>query len=144
MHTLLVPNKPEVVSEKFEDEIILVSLINGNYYSLRGTAVDIWLNIEASTTAQKIIDAFTSAFGLNQEQIDSISQFFNDLHTHELVKAATQNGVEEGKEIQVGSHFEIPVVEAYSDMQDLLLLDPIHDVDEKTGWPAQANAGADK
>ncbi len=30
--------------------------------------------------------------------------------------------------------FQIPVLDVYSDMQDLLLLDPIHDVDE-TGWP---------
>ena len=28
-----------------------------------------------------------------------------------------------------------PVLNKYSDMQDLLLLDPIHDVDEEAGWP---------
>ncbi len=28
-----------------------------------------------------------------------------------------------------------PALETYTDMQELLLLDPIHDVDE-TGWPA--------
>jgi hypothetical protein len=30
--------------------------------------------------------------------------------------------------------FEAPVLQKYTDMQDLLLLDPIHDTDE-TGWP---------
>ncbi len=30
--------------------------------------------------------------------------------------------------------FTEPTVHTYADMQDLLLLDPIHDVDE-TGWP---------
>ena len=29
--------------------------------------------------------------------------------------------------------------ERFTDMQDLLLLDPIHDVDE-TGWPVRADA----
>jgi hypothetical protein len=32
--------------------------------------------------------------------------------------------------------FEAPVLNRYTDMQDLLLLDPIHEVDE-TGWPIQ-------
>lgn len=31
-------------------------------------------------------------------------------------------------------HFEEPIFHKYTDMEDLLLLDPIHDVDE-TGWP---------
>jgi hypothetical protein len=30
--------------------------------------------------------------------------------------------------------FEIPALEKYTDMEELLLLDPIHEVDE-TGWP---------
>lgn len=34
--------------------------------------------------------------------------------------------------------FEPPVLEKYTDMQDLLLLDPIHEVDD-TGWPKRKN-----
>jgi hypothetical protein len=30
--------------------------------------------------------------------------------------------------------FEIPKVESYSDMQEMLLSDPVHDVDQR-GWP---------
>ena len=32
--------------------------------------------------------------------------------------------------------YEHPVLQKYTDMEDLLLLDPIHDVDE-AGWPAR-------
>ena len=31
--------------------------------------------------------------------------------------------------------FEAPILHKYTDMQDLLLLDPIHEVDE-AGWPS--------
>jgi hypothetical protein len=31
--------------------------------------------------------------------------------------------------------FEPPLLEKYTDMQDLVLLDPVHEVDS-TGWPA--------
>jgi hypothetical protein len=33
--------------------------------------------------------------------------------------------------------FQPPTLESYNDMQDLLLLDPIHDVDDM-GWPQKA------
>ena len=33
-----------------------------------------------------------------------------------------------------GQVFSPPVVEKYTDMQDLVLLDPVHEVDER-GWP---------
>ena len=36
-----------------------------------------------------------------------------------------------------GGPFTRPTITVYSDMEDLLLLDPIHDVDE-TGWPVRA------
>jgi hypothetical protein len=32
-----------------------------------------------------------------------------------------------------------PVIETFSDMQEILLLDPVHDVD-KAGWPISKNS----
>jgi hypothetical protein len=37
--------------------------------------------------------------------------------------------------------FTSPVLERFNDLQDLLLLDPIHDVDT-TGWPVEAKQAA--
>jgi hypothetical protein len=39
------------------------------------------------------------------------------------------------------AEFHAPVLQVYSDMQDLLLLDPIHEVDA-TGWPMPAPAAS--
>jgi hypothetical protein len=33
--------------------------------------------------------------------------------------------------------FEQPVLEKFTDMEDLLLLDPIHEVNLQSGWPNQ-------
>ena len=34
--------------------------------------------------------------------------------------------------------FYEPLLECYTDMQDLLLFDPIHDVDTQVGWPKKS------
>jgi hypothetical protein len=41
----------------------------------------------------------------------------------------------------IAGSWSSPVLSIYDDMQDLLLLDPIHDVDE-SGWPAIKPDGA--
>ena len=38
--------------------------------------------------------------------------------------------------------FVAPQLHKYTDMQELLLLDPIHDVDQE-GWPATTESNAD-
>ena len=32
-------------------------------------------------------------------------------------------------------HFQSPEIQKFTDMEDLLLIDPIHEVDEEAGWP---------
>jgi hypothetical protein len=31
--------------------------------------------------------------------------------------------------------FAVPVLQAYTDMQEFMLVDPLHEVDEVAGWP---------
>jgi hypothetical protein len=38
------------------------------------------------------------------------------------------------------SAFVAPTLNTYTDLQDFLLADPLHDVDEQAGWP-HVNAG---
>ena len=40
----------------------------------------------------------------------------------------------------LGAAWTAPVLEVFTDMEDLLLLDPIHDVSEAVGWPMQKPA----
>lgn len=144
-NVILTPNRPDIVSEKFEEEYILVSLKNGNYYSLRGTAADVWAVIEEGCTKKGLLDSYQNHFNLTGEEIGALEGFLKDLIEQDLVqtKEAPLKDLNP-LTISSGSTYEVPVVESYSDMQDLLLLDPIHDVDEETGWPTQPDAEESK
>ena len=131
------PNTPEVVSEKFEDEIIVVSLVNGNYYSLRGTAAVIWDLIVQGHSRQTIAATLSEVAGLVNGQVEQVNAFFEELIEHALIKKTDGHSADGELAIEDDFEYKAPVLEAYSDMQDLLLLDPIHDVDEETGWPAK-------
>ena len=141
-------NIPKVIHETIDGETVIVNLDSGNYFSLDRVGVDIWTLIGANTPLHQIVDDIASRYIGKQKEIEhAVHQFVDALQQDDLIVSdesqrsgsegnpGTQDGTEQFKE---RCNFEAPVLYKYTDMQDLLLLDPIHDVDE-TGWPSAKN-----
>ena len=135
-------NSPHVIHETIDGEVIVINLASGNYYSVKGSGADVWDVIQSSPGADQgtITAAIAARFGRPSDDIGrDIADFLEALRREELV-AATENGA--GASIpptngagHESKPFEPPLLEKYTDMQDLVLLDPVHEVDS-TGWPA--------
>ena len=140
------PNKPDVIHEVIDGEAVLVNLKNGKYYSTDKVGASVWTLIEQGLSVGQIIDDIQMRYNGNKDTItQSILQLITQLQTETLIvtRVSGENSTEqlsgnadapkaelEGTKIP----FEEPKLEKYSDMEDLLLLDPIHDVEEE-GWP---------
>ena len=134
-------NSPNIVHETIDGEAILLDLRSGNYFSLDGIGAVIWEFIDKTGNWGEVINVMVAANESQKETIsNSIKSFVEDLVNENLLVQASNsksaNDVTELTELLkvAARDFKPPVVNKYSDMQDLLLLDPIHDVDEK-GWP---------
>lgn len=132
-------NQPQVVYETFADEIVAVSFLDGSYYSIRGSGVGIWAMLSAGASIDRIVEAMQSAYPTVPAIAQIVGDFVNALLRRGLIVVATGDELSpvsvSSVEITAGSGgFVVPVLETYTDMQDLLLLDPIHEVDE-SGWP---------
>ena len=135
-------NSPDVTAEDFKSEILAVDLKTGTYYSLRGAAVPLWRLLEEGVPLEKAVEWLAGAHGLPVTEMGAELIPFAD----RLVEAGLLVSREDvaGPEGAPGwlaelSRFEAPVLETYTEMQDLLMLDPIHDVDS-SGWPQVAPA----
>lgn len=137
-------NSPKVIHETIDGETVIVNLDSGNYYSLDTVGADIWDAIGKGIAVDYIIEDISSRYNGKQEEIDStIRQFIDDLLQEALI---SQLKADDAGSNEVHNHpvkntpsdtlpdFKAPSLQKYSDMQDLLLLDPIHEVDD-TGWP---------
>ncbi|WP_025742445.1 PqqD family protein [Aquimarina pacifica] len=124
---------PKVVSDKFDDEIVVVNLDSGIYYSLKETALDIWLLIEKNCSQTAIKKSFDQLTSLDEEQID---HFINFLVEEKLANLSTNESTEEIEPEEVKT-FKAITYSKYDDMSDLIMLDPIHEVDEEQGWPVK-------
>ena len=134
-------NKPKVISEIFDDEVVVINLDSGNYYSLGKLGVRIWGLIEKGANSTEIAEIISCDYQFDGNDLNgSIVKFINELEREQLILPDLANNAkfDPGPDISSGANkpiFEEPVLSKYTDMQELLLLDPIHDVDE-SGWPS--------
>jgi hypothetical protein len=135
-------NTPDVMHETIDAEVIVIHLVSGNYYSLRETAAQIWALVDdtGALSVEEIVDALTMRYASPRSEMESaVTRFVSELAEEGLVAGVeTGDGARPDLAQQPNSvselPFEPPRVEKYTDMQDLVLLDPVHQVDD-TGWP---------
>jgi hypothetical protein len=137
-HFQIDPGK--VVHETVEGEVILIQLDTGNYYSLRGSGADIWALLELTGAPERIAAELRTKYADDGAIESSVRDLLDRLAGEELIVPAANGAEPPSPRASNGAEppaapFEPPVLEKYTDMQQYLLVDPIHDVDEK-GWPA--------
>jgi hypothetical protein len=131
-------NQPFVVGELIDGEAVIMNLKSGHYYSTRHVGALIWGWIEQGQPTSGMAARLAECYG--REEAD----YLPDLAT--FIDALTQQGLIVPDESDSAASpaadeptdrpktYRAPTLEVYADMQDLLLLDPIHDIDE-VGWP---------
>ena len=131
-------NVPRVVHETIDGEVVIINLDTGSHYSLDGVGAAIWNRLEQSAAPSEIAGWLAEHYKKLASEMEPVVQALTDqLQAEELLvplapaapPAAHSNGA-----TVLPPAFVLPVLHKHNDMQDLLLLDPIHEVDE-TGWP---------
>ena len=131
-------NKPAVVSEVLDGEAVIIHLDKGAYYSFDKEGGEIWGLIERKASVEEIIASILSRCEGDEQQIRSeVVRLVEELHQEELI--VPELDASEPLERTVTAEreripFEVPTLSKFTDMQDFLMVDPIHEVDE-SGWP---------
>lgn len=130
-------NTPRVVHETLDDETIVIDFETGTYYSLAGVAHWVLFLLTQHQTLSQIVDQIVTHYTGDQEEIDgSVRQFIGNLADAFVIVpvAAPVTTAAVSLPLIQKAPFTPPRLEEYTDIQDLLLLDPIHEV-SKQGWP---------
>jgi len=129
-------NEPAVITEVLDGEAIILHMETGKYYSARDSALAIWQLAGAGLTRDELVARLQEAFPAAGDTVaagvdDMLAQFREE----ELLRGrpAPVDAATVALDVRLEA-FAPPVLERYTDMQELLLIDPIHEVEEK-GWP---------
>jgi hypothetical protein len=126
---------PICVAENFDGEIVALNLDTGLYFSLPGLAGAIWRDLNAGHPPEKIVTELASA---NDVLGRDAFRFINSLVSHGLLR---ENGEADSTLPEPEYRTLVECGEsdltfsAHDDLKDLVMTDPIHDVDESAGWP---------
>jgi Coenzyme PQQ synthesis protein D (PqqD) len=129
---------PAVLAETIDGEVVAVDLSEGTYYSLRETGALCWQLLAAGWTVREVAAELTGRYDVATEVIEAETARLAD----ELVRAGLLRPRATGPDpspslpppVEPGTAFA-PSMEKFHDMEDLLVLDPVHDVDADRGWP---------
>ena len=125
-------NSPQVICEDVSGETVIINLETGSYYNLNQEAAKLWARLIGGAD----LDALKgSAQPQTKESGELIEAFFAKLIGEGLIKKTDAALVPIDGQIALDA--TDLVLEIYTDMQDLLGLDPIHEVEPEAGWPLQ-------
>jgi Coenzyme PQQ synthesis protein D (PqqD) len=122
--------------ERVENEVIAIQLETGRYYNLLNTSADIWSLLAEGATIESLSRTFSRLFPGNDSVFVEIESFIQECTKAKLLLVEEEFKTELVDESILTSlqTWVTPQLIEYSDLQDLILVDPIHDVEE-SGWP---------
>lgn len=151
----LTVNVAQVVHETIDGETILIHLGSGAYYSLAGCGADIWELLAAGAGIEEVVASTQTRYDADPEQIaQPVRALIDELLAEELILDASstvpQDAQPGAKAVETttassagidrsgsatSTPFVAPVLHKYTDMQQFMLVDPLHDVEQDVGWP---------
>ena len=129
----------EIVHETIEGEVVIVNLENGFYYSSDKLGSVVWKFVESGYTYGQILDVLGDKYPQNRVEIkESVARMIGELRDEGLIVSAQDGPAADSTVVDspdlFEAEFEPPSLQKHKDMKDLLLVDPIHEV-EDSGWP---------
>lgn len=131
-------NEPDVVAESVGGEVLIINLKSGVYYSADGVGEQIWSLLAERRTLQDVIATISGRYAASDGEIEqAVLAFAEELVGEDLlVEAPAAPSTAPVASVASAHAFVLPVLSRYTDFQELLMLDPIHEVEHAVGWPA--------
>ena len=134
-----IVNRPAVVSEVIDGELVVMNLATGNYFSSSGSGAALWASLEVGSAAEGLAAALVRRYRIDAGTAAAdVECFLERLRAESLVRESSADDAVAATAVSPAADepYEAPQMHVYSDMRDLLMLDPIHDVAEE-GWPSR-------
>jgi hypothetical protein len=138
-------NAPDVVFENFGDEVILLNLRSGNYYSLDPLGMFYWEYLSQGVPPREIAAHICEFYAGQTEEAEiagDLDALCAEFQSEELIRPSkTSRAVADISNATaiLPAEYVCPAISKFDDVADMLLLDPVHDVSE-VGWPHPAPA----
>ena len=127
-----------IATEIFDNEAVLINIPLGKYYSVRGnTGIRILEILQNPLSIDDIVAVVKNEFEVDNESdlASDTAEFISQLENENIISASAK-AVSVNIEVNTLKRpYEKLELEIFDDMQELIMLDPVHDVESFKGWP---------
>jgi len=134
-HTNYRIHNERVIHETVDGEVLVIDSVNGHYHSIAGTGSFVWAMLEQPQDCESIASSLAAAHGSDATPIRTdVEQFLNQLEGIDLIIATNESILDIPMATEAIGAYAPPKLSSHTDLEDLLVFDPIHEVGEG-GWP---------
>lgn len=128
-------NEAKMFADVTNNIAIIINSETGIYYAMNNCGSIVFQAILDGCSTQEIVENLKKIENCPADIEQKLQSFIDDLLQKEIIaegEQSSKNPVFDETVIKQ-DNFELKVLE-YADAQEMLLADPIHDVDESEGW----------
>lgn len=129
-----VLNEEKMFSDIADGIAIIINSETGIYYGMNGFGTNVFENILSGCSTTDILAAMNAIDGAPDDCEQKLTDFVDALVNFEIIKQGSCSGSVSLNATLAQQDAFTMMVQEYSDAQELLLADPIHEVKNETGW----------
>ena len=131
-------NTPRFVDETIDGESLIMDMVKGTYYSCVGPSAIAWNELKSGASPTEVAHTLTVAYSVDHlTAVADVGRFAAALLDEEaLIRDLDADDAPRplSNMAKARDEYETLSFERFTDLSDLILLDPVHDVAD-AGWP---------
>ncbi|MDR2840267.1 MAG: PqqD family protein [Paludibacter sp.] len=131
----MIINEEKIYCDTCADRSIVINSDTGIYYGINGLSSEVFNLLAGGTSVSAILDALKKIPEVPADIEQRLQHFIAELIEKEIfIESITaDNEVVINPLLAENDNFTLLITE-YADAREMLLADPVHDIDEDLGW----------
>lgn len=125
----------DIVFESFDGEAVVLDLSNGKYFGFSDSGSKVWQALSSGVGTEALIQSAAGAAAIDAAALEA---FIAQLVEFGLLAPSSATPLPSSDDLPaaLAAASEPLNVSVHDDLADLIIVDPIHEVEEPLGWPA--------
>ncbi|MBN9256764.1 MULTISPECIES: PqqD family protein [unclassified Mesorhizobium] len=130
----------DIVFESFDGEAVVLDLATGKYFGFTDTGSCLWEALSSGVSPEDLVGAATRSGQVSAADLDAFVARLLEFGLLAPAAGQAAQPLSQSLVAQLANAAEPAQVDIHDDLADLILVDPIHEVEEPQGWPAVKQA----
>ncbi|CCV09899.1 PqqD family peptide modification chaperone [Mesorhizobium sp. STM 4661] len=130
----------DIVFESFDGEAVVLDLSTGKYFGFSDSGSRIWEALSSGVAAHALVGQTAGGATIRLAELDGFISQLLEFGLLTPAADASAQPISGAFLAELAGTREPLKVDIHDDLADLIVVDPIHEVEEPLGWPAVKQA----